>query len=141
MAAERLAMRNIREILRLHLLVGIKSSREIARAAKCGKTTVNEYLVLLRKSGILSWDEVKDLDEAEVERRLGVGAPPAPSPQPRHERPLPNWLTIHEELRNRSVTLALLWAEYREENPDGYKYSQFAEHYRRFRGKLAVVMR
>jgi transposase len=139
-AAERLAMRNIREILRLHLLVGVKSSREIARAAKCGKTTVNEYLALLRKSGISSWDEVKDLDEAEVEQLLGVGALPAPSP-PRHERPLPKWLTIHEELRSRSVTLTLLWAEYREENPGGYKYSQFAEHYRRFRGKLAVVMR
>jgi transposase len=140
MAAERLAMRNIREILRLYLLAGVKSSREIARAAKCGKTTVNEYLVLLRKSGISSWDEVKELDEAELERRLGIVAPSTASP-PKQERPLPEWLTVHEELRNRSVTLALLWAEYREENSDGYKYSQFAELYRRFKGKLAVVMR
>ncbi len=140
MAAERLAMRNIKEILKLRFLVGIKSSRDISRAAKCGKTTVNEYIVRAQEAGISSWDQVKDLDEVELERRLGVGAPPAPSP-PTATKPLPDWHTVHEELRNRSVTLALLWTEYREQEPAGYKYSQFAELYRRWKGKLAVVMR
>ena len=139
MAAERLAMRNIKEILKLKLLAGVGSSRAISRAAKCGKTTVNEYLALARAAGISSWDQVKGLDEEELERRLGVAAPPAPLPP--ISKPLPEWLKIHEELRNRSVTLALLWTEYRELHPDGYKYSQFAEHYRRWKAKLSVVMR
>jgi transposase len=139
MAAERLAMRNIKEILKLKLLAGIGSSRAISRAAKCGKTTVNEYLALARRAGISSWDEVKDLDETELELKLGVIAPASASP--RMTKPLPDWLKVHEELRNRSVTLALLWMEYRDQNPTGYKYTQFAEYYRRWRVKLSVVMR
>jgi transposase len=39
------------------------------------------------------------------------------------------------------VTLQLLWEEYREANPDGYRYSRFCELYQRWRKKLDVVMR
>ena len=39
------------------------------------------------------------------------------------------------------MTLMLLWFEYRESFPDGYAYSQFCEHYRRWRRHLDVVMR
>jgi len=41
----------------------------------------------------------------------------------------------------KSVTLFLLWQEYRETHPEGYQYSWFCEHYRAWRGKLDVVMR
>jgi len=38
---------------------------------------------------------------------------------------------IHHELQtNKHVTLQLLWEEYREKNPDGYRYSRFCELYR-----------
>jgi len=39
------------------------------------------------------------------------------------------------------VTLALLWDEYKAANPEGFQYSWFCEHYRRWLGKLDVVMR
>jgi len=39
------------------------------------------------------------------------------------------------------VTLQLLWLEYREDHPDGYGYSQFANLYRVFRRQVDVVMR
>jgi transposase len=56
-------------------------------------------------------------------------------------RPLDS-AAIHEQLRsNKYVTLQLLWEEYRQANPDGYRYSRFCELYRRWRSKLDVVLR
>ena len=37
--------------------------------------------------------------------------------------------------------MQLLWEEYREANPDGYRYSRFCELYQRWRSKLDVVLR
>jgi transposase len=48
---------------------------------------------------------------------------------------------IHQELKNKGVTLVQLWAEYREEHPDGYGQSQFCELYRHYAKKLNLVMR
>jgi transposase len=141
MAAERLAMRKTREILRLRFFAGITSSRVIAQAAHCGKTTVNEYLALAKRAGVTSWEQVADLDEQALEQLLNGRPPPISSAKNLPKRNLPDWHAVHEELRNRSVTLALLWSEYRETNPEGYQYSQFAEYYRRWRAKLALVMR
>jgi len=39
------------------------------------------------------------------------------------------------------VTLQLLWEEYRQGNPEGYRYSRFCELYQRWRSKLDVVLR
>jgi transposase len=39
------------------------------------------------------------------------------------------------------VTLQLLWHEYKGRDPDGLQYTQFCEHYRRWRGRLDLVMR
>ena len=54
----------------------------------------------------------------------------------------PDFAAIHEQLRsNKYVTLQLLWEEYRQANPDGYRYSRFCELYQRWRSKLDVVLR
>jgi transposase len=39
------------------------------------------------------------------------------------------------------VTRQLLWQEYREANPDGYRYSRFCDLYQRWQKKFDVVMR
>lgn len=39
------------------------------------------------------------------------------------------------------MTLALLWDEYRGRHSDGYGYSAFCEHCRRWTGRLSPVMR
>lgn len=44
---------------------------------------------------------------------------------------------MHRELRRKSVTLDLLWQEYKADHPDGYRYSWFCEHYRQWAGKLS----
>ena len=36
----------------------------------------------------------------------------------------PDCAAIHEQLHKPHMTLQLLWEEYRETNPDGYRYSR-----------------
>jgi transposase len=48
---------------------------------------------------------------------------------------------VHQELGRRSVTLRLLWQEYRERFPNGYGYTQFCEYYHRWAQTLDPVMR
>jgi len=40
---------------------------------------------------------------------------------------MPDLKYIHRELKRKSVTLQLLWEEYINQNPDGYRYSYFCE--------------
>jgi len=39
------------------------------------------------------------------------------------------------------MTLFLLWEEYKEGDPEGYQYSWFCQEYRKWTGKLDLVMR
>ena len=41
------------------------------------------------------------------------------------QRPMPDWQWVSAELGRRSVTLMLVWEEYRQQHRDGYSYSQF----------------
>lgn len=56
------------------------------------------------------------------------------------QRPQPDWKTIHEQLQQH-LTLQLLWEEYRQANPEGYRYSWFCERYQHWRRHLDVVLR
>ena len=136
MAAERLSMRKIKEVLRLK--AAGQSNRAIARSLAISHSTVAEYLARARAAG-LAWPLAPEWTEAELEARL------FPVPQPSNvPRPLPDWAEVHRELKARkrtSVTLQLLWLEYKETNPDGLQYSQFCERYRHWRGGLDLVLR
>ena len=124
-------MRRIREILRLKWEVGL-SHRAIARSCSVGLGTVALYLQRAQEAG-LTWPLPAEMDEAALEARLlrGPRSPTGPRPQPEVAH-------IHEELKRPSVTLHLLWMEYLEEHPSGYRYSQFCEIYRRLRIPLIV---
>jgi transposase len=133
-------MHKIKEVLRLYLLGGVTSCRRIGRATGCGKTAVAECLRRAAAAGLRRWDDVAALDEELLEQRLYPGE----VKRPEHPvRPQPDWVRIREELsrRDHHVTLALLWQEYKAEQPEGYQYSQFAELYRRFEKRLSVVFR
>lgn len=139
-------MRKIREALRLKA-AGL-TQREIAASVGVGRSTAGEYLERAKRAG-LSWPLPDDLDDTVLEKRLfssaGGGHGEVQGPvrdQVRgRERPQPDWPHIHRELRRKSVTLMLLWEEYRSVHPDGYGYSQFCERYRQWRGRLSPVMR
>jgi transposase len=127
-------MRKIREILRLKWEVGL-SHRAIARSCSVGLGTVTLYLQRAREAG-LTWPLPEEMDEAALEARL-LRRPRAPT----GPRPQPDPAHIHQELKRVGVTLHLLWMEYLEDHPSGYRYSQFCEIYRRWAKKLDPSMR
>src|SRR5438132_3073221 len=53
----------------------------------------------------------------------------------------PTVSTFHTERRKPGVTLELLHLEYLERHPDGYRYTQFCEIYRRWLGRRGLSMR
>jgi transposase len=134
-------MQKIKDVLRLHLLGGVNSRRQLARAVGCGKSAVSDCLRRARVAGLIAWGQIADLDEEQLAAQLyrSASAPVARIPS----RPLPDWARMREELarRDHQVTLALLWEEYKAEHPEGYQYSQFAVLYRRFEKRLSVVLR
>jgi transposase len=134
MPRERLSMRKITEVLRLRWERGL-SYRAIAVSCRLGPTTVRDYLVRAEAAG-LGWPLPEGMDEAALEQRLFP--PPAPATQ---RRAIPDWAELHQELRRKGMTLALLWQEYRASHPDGYGYSQFCALYQQWAHTLEPVLR
>lgn len=127
-------MRQLRQILRLKYEKGL-SHRAIARACSVGLGTIVDYLRRAEEAE-LSWPELAELDDAALEAQLFPKAAAPWTP-----RPLPNFAWIHQELRKAGVTLQLLWHEYIEAHPNGYRYTQFCVRYRQWRKKLNPSMR
>ncbi len=136
MPRPRAAMRKIREALRLCLAEGL-SPRQAGIATGLPRSTVRRYVVRAAEAG-LGWPLPPDLDDRALEERLFDRAAPVPAAL---TRPVPDWPAVHRELRRKSVTLALLWSEYRTACPDGFGYTWFTERYRAWAGRLDVVLR
>ena len=127
MPRERLSMRKIREVLRLHGQCGL-SRRQIAASCQIGLGTVSEYLQRAAAAG-LGWPLPPEWTDAELEARL---YPPPVTPAA-GARPLPDWAEVARELKRKGVTLRLLWEEYRGGHPEGYGYSRFCERFQEWR--------
>jgi transposase len=128
-------MRKIREVLRLKWEHSF-SNRKIAHSCSIAHSTVKEYLLRAKLAG-LCWPLSAELDDGTLENLL---FPPAGAISP-DRRQMPDMEYVHKELKRKSVTLQLLWYEYKEANPKGYQYSRFCELYRRWAGKLDVCLR
>jgi transposase len=128
-------MRTIQEVLRLKWEKGF-SNTQIARSCNIARSTVREYVARAEKAG-LGWTQVSDLDDGRLEACLFP--PPATEGSP--PRGVLDMEYIHRELTRKSVTLRLLWLEYKAANPEGYQYSQYCLLYRRWRGTLDVSLR
>jgi transposase len=135
MPAQRLAMRQIKEVLRLKWAGGL-SDRQIAQSLSVSRPTVAEYVRRAQAAG-LSWPLPETLDDTALERLL---FPAAPAPPP-GARLVPDWSTVHRELKRKGVTLFLLWQEYKAATPEGFQYSWFCQAYRAWAGTRDLVMR
>jgi transposase len=131
-------MRKTKEVLRLRFELGL-GQRQIARSCGMGLGTVHQYLERAAAAAI-GWPLPEGLSEEELEAKLfGNQAVPA---RAERLRPQPDWKTIHEQLQqHRHLTLQLVWEEYRQVHPEGYRYSWFCERYQHWRQHLDVVLR
>ncbi len=135
MAAERLSMRQIKEILRQKWVLK-KSHRAIGKSVGVSPGTVGAALCRAAGAGLL-WQQVEELDERALEAML-YGPPQAAHDA---QRTPPDPAHIHAERRRPGVTLQLLHFEYLDKHPNGYRYTQFCEIYRRWLKRRKISMR
>jgi transposase len=126
MSNQGLTMRTTREVLRLGLTTSL-SSRDIGRSLHLSHPTVQKYIQTAKIKG-LTWEQVQRMSEDELDKAM---AKPDPASRPNQRPPL-DCVYIHQEMKRKSVTLALLWQEYKEAYPDGYQLSQYRDIYRKF---------
>jgi len=112
-------MRKIKEILRLRYELGL-GQRPIAASRSIGLATVADYLKRAAAAG-LSWPLPAACDDRQLAAAL-FGS----QPDPQHEPPRvpPDFADLHQQLqRHRHLTLQLAWEEYRQQHPEGHRYS------------------
>jgi len=112
MAAERLSMRQIREILRQKWTLGL-SHLAVARSPGVGQGTISSVLTRAEATG-LDWPRVQTLLDDVLESRL-YGRPEVAG---QRQRPWPDCAWIHAERRKPGV--------------HGYRYTRFCDIYRRW---------
>src|SRR5207247_1426997 len=134
MATERLSMRQTRQILRQKWSLG-RTHREVAQSLGISCGAVGTPVLRARAAG-LDWAQVDTLSDEVLQAR--VYGPPTP---PTHHRAVPDGAYLHAERRKPGVTLELLHLEYLEQHPDGYRYTQFCEVYRRWLHRRGLSMR
>src|ERR1700682_604197 len=136
MPAARVCMRRVREILRLKF-AAIVAIRENARRVGTAPSTVRAALQRFQAAE-LAWPLPDPVTDEELEAALYKNAR---TKQGNRRHAAPDWAMIHRELKRKHVTLSILWDEYIEQHPEGYRYSRFCELYGGWARKLSVTMR
>lgn len=108
MPAEKVSLRKIKEILKLHH--EHVSNREIARRLRVGAGSVSRYLTRAKSAGLI-WPLNDDWSEDKIYNVL------FPAENKKAVHPLPDFGKVHQELKRKGVTLMLLWYEYQSQNP------------------------
>ena len=136
MSTERVSMRKIKEVLRLHA-AGL-AQRAIAAHCKLSNGVVCKYLRLTQAAG-LSWPLPEEWNDRDIERRLFPPVVKTSAPRAHKE---PDFAAIYQELKRKGVTRQLLWEEYRQAHPeDSYRYTQFCQRYHDWKDRLQRSLR
>jgi len=98
-------MRKIKEVLRLHFESGL-GQRPIGRCLGLSRTTVGDYLRRAREVG-LALPLPDELTDQQLYQQL---FPPTVSVS-MTDRPVPDYVYLHTELKRKGVTKLLLWEE------------------------------
>lgn len=132
MPAKRISSKKVKGILILYALYGLNQS-QLARMNKVSKSSVNEYVALYEKS-MLSLSDLMNLKDRDIINVLLLDRKKTPE-NTRFLFLQGQFLIIHNRLREKSVTLKTIWIEYKQANPSGYGYSQFAFLYNNWEKK------
>ena len=136
MPAKRIKMRKLRDILRLRFSGGL-SIREISRSTKVSVGSIQKLLTQAEALG-LTWPLPETLDDGQLLRLFYPTADTRTSPHLQ----IPDWPTIHQELKRPHLTKQLLWEEYTQQYPNrSLSYSRFCDRYKVWVGKQKRSMR
>ncbi len=117
-----ISMRKLKEILRLKYGVGL-SHRQIGRSLAISPSVVSRYANRAAQLGIKQWPLPTGWDDTKLKHAF------LQTQVKMKKHSLPDWATVLE-LRNKCVTLQLLWEEYCERNPGGfYSYNHYCRMY------------
>jgi transposase len=127
MAGQRIGIMELRSLITLKLK-GL-SNRKVADLLQINRKTIDSYTSRFTALN-LSFEELIKLDEADL-RDLFIED--GQTEKQRYEQLSAQFSYFEKELRKPGCTLQVLWKRYLEQNPQGYKYTQFTWHYRRWR--------
>src|SRR5690625_838263 len=123
------------DIMDLRLLIQLKSkgmsNRKVAEALGVSRNTVNTYVRTFSEHQ-LSYQRLSEFSDAELAELF-----PRPDYKDteRYEQLTGYFPSFAKELQKTGCTLQILWKEYLENHPDGYRYTQFATYFRQWAGK------
>jgi len=123
MAGKLVRMSKIKQVLQLHQQG--RSNRQIALDLGLYKATVNDYIRKVRSNGF-DINHLLRLEDPVLEKKFSAGTPAYT--EERFEVLKDQLDYFDKELTKKGVTKALLWEEYLQDHPDGYRYSQFCYH-------------
>lgn len=135
MANKTISMSKLKQIIKLYCQN--MGKKEIAKRVGVSKNTVKAYVEIF-KSLKTTWSELSELSDHEFDKRF------------RSERSIdpPEKLKIlyayfpqaENKLRQRGMTISLLWEEYFKQHPEGYRITQFYNHFKAYRRRVSPSM-
>jgi len=126
MAGKTINMSIVKQILRLRGN-GVQL-QTIAKAVKVSRNTVKRYLRLVEVNQ-LSINELLAMQDEQLDALLHD---PDPQGQQRYQTLEALFPFFVKELKRTGVNRGVLWGEYRQQHPDGYSYSQFCDHFKKW---------
>jgi hypothetical protein len=135
MANKRINMSKVRKVIQLYEKG--KSKLFISNYLSVARNTVKKYLSLYQILG-LSLEDINNRTDAELESLFIANAEVELSPKIKNLYAF--FPYMERQLKKTGTTKMLLWRAYIEQYPDGYRSSQFCEHYKRWGKKLSPLM-
>ncbi len=136
MATKRIAMRQLREILRLRLHAKL-SMRQIRDSLRLSLGTIQKAVSKAEELD-LHWDAIEKLDDQQLATQIYPTADTASS----SKKVVPDWLEVTRELKQKGMTKQLLWEEYIQQYPNrSFSYPQYCLLYRSWLKKQKRSMR
>ncbi len=135
MANKTISMSKLKQIIKLHCQGTGK--RSIGETLGISKNTAKAYIEIFRSLKI-TWDELSKMSDHEVDRLFH---PEKTVDQPEKLKTLYEFFPYAEKkLRQRGVTIHMMWEEYFNKNPDGYKATHFNNLFKAYRRRVTPSM-
>lgn len=135
MARKNISPEKIKGVIIQHAIQGA-GTRSIAQSFKIARSTVCSYLKMYNSSDLVHTDVINlpaNIVAASVRPRKTLRE------NDRHGRLIDRLSQYHRRLESENTNLKLLWQEYSQREPSGFKYSQFVAKYHEWRIKNGLA--